>query len=168
MAKRPLVQSTRSGGSPDDDRLLRSVAADVVAFDSELAEVIRDLRDTMDAYDVCVGLAAPQIGFQLRVAIADIGEQDPLVMVNPSILERTGKRDLKRESCMSIWGLAGTVERREKILVRFQDQVGELHERRLRGFAARVVQHEVDHLDGLLYDVRVLTGGLVTTELFDG
>lgn len=149
-----------------DDQLLRTSTTDVLDFGPTVDDLVSDLRDTMSAHAVCVGLAAPQIGSSLRVAVAQVADGETVVLINPVVLATSGKKDVKRESCMSLWGLTGSVERREKVLVAYLDERGSPQERQFKSFAARVIQHEIDHLDGTLYDTRA-QGGLVRTDLFD-
>lgn len=126
---------------------------------SPLDELVEDLKDTLWHHRIAIGLAAQQqIGHQERVAIVNIDRKNrdaALVLVNPCIERTWGKKDVKRESCMSLPHLAGKVERRWKVAVRFQDKAGRPHFVEAEGFLARVIAHEVDHLDGLLYADRV-------------
>lgn len=150
--------------------LLRSATAQADPLSVATWSVIEELREAMWAYSVCVGLAAPQIGSGIRVAVANWKRQSPeddLVLINPVVLRSSGKKDRKRESCMSLWGVTGEVERRDKIEVGFFDQLGCQRSLTLSGFPARVVLHEVSHLDGLLYDRQLAPGRrLETTGLF--
>lgn len=132
----------------------------------EAQDVASDLLDTMKSQPLAVGLSANQIGSPLSVAVmrVDSGE---LVMFNPRILGTSGKKDRKRESCMSVWGKTGEVERRDKVRLQFETVNLETEELELRGFAGRVAQHEVDHLNGLVY-TRLVRGGVSHTELFAG
>ena len=172
MSVRRIVQSARSGGSPAEDAVLRTPARKVEVFDRSLVRLVGDLSDTMWAHPICVGLAAPQIAVSAAVFVANWRREDrseDLVAVNPEVLSTSGKKDRKRESCMSVWGLTGEVERREKITLRFQDVHGATCERTFEGFAARVVHHEVAHLQGVLFADQLRPGAeLAPTPLFDG
>ena len=118
--------------------------------------VVRDLLDTMEAYDHCVGLAAPQIGESVRVAVVDCtghrkapDAQGLLVLINPVIVAASGS-ELGREGCLSIPELTGDVRRATHVTVEAEGvRVG------AEGFEARALQHEIDHLDGLLFLDRV-------------
>lgn len=109
--------------------------------------------DTLEADPICVGLAAPQLGVALQVAVVcpsrDLNEIT--IIINPTSVEVTGQKDAKRESCMSLPDLAGTVERRKKLKVSYLNEDGEPTESTFQGFAARVVAHEIDHLNGIMY-----------------
>jgi peptide deformylase len=128
-----------------------------------------DLLDTMGAQQLCVGLAANQIDSPLSVAVVSRSgtEEEPLILFNPVVLSATGKKDKKRESCMSVWGFTGEVERRSNIVVAFEDYQLQPMELMLSGFVARVAAHEIDHLQGVTF-VDHVAGGLVPTDLFDG
>lgn len=131
--------------------------------DPELAELITDLRDTMRAMDGA-GLAAPQIGVPLRVVIFgfDVNprypEADPIpetVLINPTITPLGEDRSSAWEGCLSVPGLRGLVPRWARIRYGGQAADGERIEHVAEGFHARVVQHECDHLDGVLFPDRI-------------
>ncbi len=116
--------------------------------------------DTMHDEDG-VGLAAPQVQENLRLIIYEIGsnsryedldeESGPSVLVNPVIVERSEQLDVDWEGCLSLPKLRGRVPRHHWVTIRAHDREGEPFERRVEGFEARVVQHEMDHLDGRLF-----------------
>ena len=144
--------------------LLREVAASVSAFGTrELRELVADMDDTMRALDGA-GLAAPQIGVPLRVVIFEVrgnprypdAEDVPYtVLVNP-VLEPLGEEmEDGWEGCLSVPGLRGLVPRFRRLRYRGRDLDGNPIDRTVEGFHARVVQHEVDHLDGILYPMRI-------------
>lgn len=146
-----------------DPRLLR-VARPVERFGTpELRELIADMEDTMRALDGA-GLAAPQIGVDLRVVIFGISanprypDAEPVpqtVLVNPVItLLGTGMED-GWEGCLSVPGMRGLVPRHLRLRYSGFDERGKPIEREVGGFHARVVQHECDHLDGILYPMRI-------------
>jgi peptide deformylase len=147
------------------DPLLLRVSQPVQHFDSaELAALLADMRDTMAALNGA-GLAAPQIGVSLRVVIFGTGAPNPrypeaeviapTVLINPQ-LEPIGEQfEQGWEGCLSVPGMRGLVPRYLHLRYRGQDEQGRWLERRVSGFHARVVQHEVDHLDGILYPMRI-------------
>ena len=114
--------------------------------------------DTMESDPLCVGLAAPQIGVGLQVTVVCPSGQseDTTIIINPTSVEATGQKDVKRESCMSLPDRAGSVERRKKLRVAYSDEDGEATESVFQGFAARVVAHEIDHLEGVMYSDRAV------------
>ena len=137
------------------DPVLRQRAADVKSFDESLRRLIADLRETMHAYHG-VGLAAPQVGVLERVLVVDVPlDEEGLSMashalVNPVIVERTSTQTTE-EGCLSIPGIFEEVTRALEIRVRYQDEEGRKATLEADGYLARAIQHEVDHLDGVLF-----------------
>lgn len=137
----------------DGDPILRAKAVDVADFDEALAKLAIDMGETMVAYNG-VGLAAPQVGHSIRLIVLAEGSRNipPLVMVNPDIRSAS---DYQRseEGCLSVpkskWGAA--VMRRKRIVVYYRDLLGAQHRRKAAGPFACVIQHEVDHLNGVLF-----------------
>ncbi len=147
-----------------DARLLRQ-AEEVTKFDgAELKELLVDMRDTMQALDG-VGLAAPQIGINLRIVIFGV-ESNPrypdaeyvpeTVLINPVITPLSQEKEDGWEGCLSVPGMRGLVPRFTLLRYRGRDESGALIDRTASGFHARVVQHECDHLDGVLYPMRIV------------
>ena len=147
-----------------DVRLLR-VAQPVLDFASaELVSLLQDLRDTMADLDGA-GLAAPQIGVNLRVVIFGSDEINPrypdaspvpgTVLINPVLEPLSSEEEEGWEGCLSVPGLRGVVPRWRKLRYSGFDENGRLFSREAEGFHARVVQHECDHLDGILYPMRI-------------
>lgn len=134
----------------DPDPVLREVAKEVTKFNSNLKKLLKDMAETM--YDAeGVGLAAPQIGISKRVIVVDVGDENGLVeMVNPVILEREGEQ-IGPEGCLSIPNLNGEVLRADRIVVQGQNSDGETFQLEATGFFARAFQHEIDHLNGVLF-----------------
>jgi peptide deformylase len=148
------------------DARLYQVAEPVAAEElggSALHELIADMLDTMAAYSG-VGLAAPQIGISKRVVVFGVtanprypdAEAVPTtVLINPQIEVLSGDTEGAWEGCLSVPGMRGYVERPDRIRYRGVDAQGEPIDREVQGFHARVVQHETDHLDGILYPMRL-------------
>lgn len=161
MAVKELYQVKQSGGIDSQDKFLRKQTEKVNIINEEILRVINDLRDTLWAYPICVGLSAPQIGESYSISVINVEKKDrsaDLIMINPVILEQSGKKDKKRESCMSVWGKMGEVERRDKILVQYLDLEMNVIQRRFEGFYSRAVQHEIDHLNGIIYLDKLVSG----------
>jgi peptide deformylase len=146
-----------------DARLLRR-AEEVSTFaGDELQALLDDMRDTMQELDG-VGLAAPQIGVSLRVVIFGV-ESNPrypdaelvpeTILINPVLTPLSGSKEDGWEGCLSLPGMRGLVPRFTHLRYQGCDQFGALIDRTVSGFHARVVQHECDHLDGLLYPMRI-------------
>lgn len=143
-----------------DDDVLRQEAKTIKRNSSELQELIDNMFDTMYNADG-VGLAAPQIGKLLRIFVADAdvyveeNEQKepcgPLTMINPKIIIRSEQTVTMDEGCLSIPEVTGPVTRPEEITVQFKDRDFNECEMAFNGHLARVIQHEIDHLDGVLF-----------------
>lgn len=146
------------------DPILLQKAAVVTQFDTlELHALIQDMQDTM-AHMNGAGIAAPQIGVSLRVVIFGVGsnprypdaEQVPYtVLINPTLNPVGDAQEDGWEGCLSVPGFRGVVPRYERLHYTGFDQYGNSIDRLVSGFHARVVQHECDHLDGILYPMRI-------------
>lgn len=144
------------------DPVLKTVCTPVDALDASIDALVQDLIDTMLAAGHSVGVAAPQIGSSRRVVVVDVSKSKLgrdnnhglLVMINPGILEREGQETM-REGCMSVPDYTGNVTRAESVVVQFLDRAGRELVIRASGFEAVAIQHELDHLDGLLFLDRV-------------
>ena len=144
------------------DPILKQVATPVADIDAVAVAVVQDLVDTMVESGHSVGVAAPQIGVSLRIVVVDVSNSKLgrdnnhglLEMINPEILERAGSR-VMREGCMSVPDYTGNVTRAERIVVEFTQRSGRLRVLECSGFEAVAIQHEIDHLDGLLFLDRV-------------
>jgi len=146
-----------------DPRLLQR-SHEVERFDTpELHALLQDMHDTMDALSGA-GLAAPQIAVPLRVVIfglkrnpryPDAEEVPYTVLINPLLTPLDAEMEDGWEGCLSVPGMRGLVPRHRSLRYRGCDQYGNAIDRSVSGFHARVVQHEVDHLDGILYPMRI-------------
>ncbi|BCM24989.1 peptide deformylase [Methyloradius palustris] len=146
------------------DPILLQRALPVESFDTpELHALIQDMEDTMAHMDGA-GIAAPQIGVSLRVVIFGVGknprypdaEQVPYtVLINPILSQVDNEMDEGWEGCLSVPGMRGVVPRFTNLRYTGFDQYGNVIDRTVSGFHARVVQHECDHLDGILYPMRI-------------
>ncbi|MBM7563509.1 peptide deformylase [Paenibacillus sacheonensis] len=142
MAIRLIVQ--------DPDPVLRERAVEVTKFNANLHKLLNDMAETM--YDADgVGLAAPQVGISKRAIVVDIGDENGLIeMVNPQIVDATGEQ-LGPEGCLSIAKLNGDVRRAQHIKLKGMDRNGAPIELEASDFLARAFQHEIDHLNGVLF-----------------
>jgi len=143
--------------------LLRRAAEPVTRFDATLLELVADMDDTMRALSGA-GLAAPQIGVGVRVVIFELKDNPryphiaPVpytVLVNPLVTPLSVEQDEGWEGCLSVPGMRGLVPRYRRVRYQGLDPHGVPIDRSVEGFHARVVQHEVDHLDGILFPQRV-------------
>ena len=135
-------------GSP----VLRQRSAPVARVDDEVRALVEDLFETMRAARG-VGLAANQIGVARRVAVVDVGEDDPpaLVLINPVIKERAPEQETAEEGCLSIPEIFGDVQRSARLVLEALDVNGKAYRVEVGGYKARAIQHEIDHLDGVLF-----------------
>lgn len=135
------------------DDILRQVALDVNDFDEKLVRLVEEMIDFMHDSDG-IGLAAPQIGISKRIIVTDISplEKDTgsMALVNPVILESKGECTLE-EGCLSIPEVREDVTRPEEILLKYQTPSGDVKTENFSGWMARVIQHEIDHLNGVLF-----------------
>jgi peptide deformylase len=146
------------------DPRLWQVSAPVKEFGTpELADLLQDMRDTM-AHLNGAGLAAPQIAVPLRVVIfgvtanpryPGVEEVPDTVLINPELQPLDAEIEEGWEGCLSVPGMRGWVPRWQRLRYTGYDEQGKRFEREVEGFHARVVQHEVDHLDGILYPMRI-------------
>lgn len=144
------------------DARLKQVSAPVTKFNAELHSFLADLEATMRAGPGSVGIAAPQVGRLFRIVIVDVSSKPNipqhgcLRLINPEIVQHAGQVK-GREGCMSVPDFTGSVLRAQSVRVRAQDAQGQWHEIDCEGYEARAVQHEIDHLDGLLFLDRVVS-----------
>jgi peptide deformylase len=131
-------------GSP----VLRQHSTEVGAVDQEVRRLIEDMFETMDAAKG-IGLAANQVGIARRIAVVDV-EEDRFAMVNPRIIEAEG-RAAAEEGCLSIPEIYADVTRPDRIVLEALDAEGTVYRKEATGLKARAIQHEIDHLDGILF-----------------
>lgn len=137
------------------DPVLREPAQPVAEIDDDLRKLVADMGETMRAAPG-VGLAAPQVGVQRRVFVYVAAEEDDIVaLVNPSIVERSDEAVTEDEGCLSIPGLSYPVERSQRIVVEATAMNGEQVRLEVEDMEARIMQHEIDHLDGVLFLERI-------------
>jgi peptide deformylase len=123
-------------------------------FGSGLKKMLTDMWDTHYAQESCAGLAANQMGLPWAITVIDFSEDknEPLQMINPEIIEFSEETTCISEGCMSLpGGISAAVTRAATIKVRYQDETGAEHVMDADGFMAKAIQHEVDHLNGILY-----------------
>lgn len=144
------------------DARLKAASLPVATFDAGLQTFVADLLDTMNAAPGCVGLAAPQVNYFQRIVIVDVSARKDIlhhgrmILINPEILETSGSA-VGREGCLSVPDYTGNVQRAEYIRLRARDAQGATLEYACEGYEARAVQHELDHLDGLLFLDRLVS-----------
>ncbi|ERT59452.1 peptide deformylase [Peptoniphilus koenoeneniae] len=133
----------------DGDPILRKRSREVTKIDDRVKILIEDMFETMDDADG-VGLAAPQVGILKRIIVIDDGEENRLALINPEFIEESGEQ-IGPEGCLSVPGKQGTVKRFNKVKVKYLSENQEECQIEAEGFLARILQHETDHLNGILY-----------------
>jgi peptide deformylase len=135
-------------GSP----ILRKRAEEITTIDEDLRVLIADMFETMYAAEG-IGLAGPQVGVSRRVVVIDLRDEDEsrYALINPRIVETGKERDREEEGCLSIPGVAAPVERATQVTVEALDELGQPLRIEASGLLARCLQHEIDHLDGVLF-----------------
>jgi peptide deformylase len=137
----------------DGDPLLRKKSKEITEVNERIKILLDDMVETMQNANG-VGLAAPQVGILRRAIVIDVGEEK-LKAINPEIIETSGSI-VDLEGCLSIPGISGTVKRPEKVKVKFLDENGNEKIIEASSLFARVLCHEIDHLDGILYTDKVI------------
>jgi len=131
------------------DPILKQKSKRVRTIDGSIHKLIGDMIETMYSAGG-VGLAAPQVGVPLRVVVIGMPEQEDIVLINPEIVRRTGER-LVDEGCLSVPSYIGQIKRAELVRVKGRDQNGREVRIKANGLLAEVLEHEIDHLNGVLY-----------------
>jgi peptide deformylase len=129
--------------------ILRKKARKVPAIDKSILRLIDDMVETMQQAGG-VGLAAPQVGVSLRVVVLQMPEEEPIAIINPEVVKQSGERQMV-EGCLSLPGQSGEIMRYDNITVKGLDRQGKKIRIKADGFKAQVLQHELDHLNGILY-----------------
>lgn len=138
----------------DNDPLLRKRSKEVKDINEEIITLLDDMLDTMEDYNG-IGLAAPQIGVLKRVIVVKISDEgEPIELINPKIIKSKGQ-DRDVEGCLSIPGVYGEVTRAKEVIVEGLDREGRKRKIMASGLLARALQHEIDHLNGVLFTDKV-------------
>jgi len=136
----------------NDNQILRTISQNIKIKDiNSLSKKLYKIINRQKA----LGLAAPQIGENVRIFLAKIGKSF-MILANPKILSQSFTKKIAEEGCLSLPGKWGEVERFEEITVEFLDQKGQKKKMNLKDLDARVVQHEIDHLDGILFTDKLI------------
>jgi len=131
------------------DPVLRQKAKRVPGMDPKLEKLIDNMLETMPAING-VGLAAPQVGVSLRLAVIGMPDEEPVVLINPEIVKRSGERTID-EACLSIPGYRGQIKRSVSVTVKARNIHGKEFRLKGEGLLAQALEHEIDHLNGVLY-----------------
>jgi peptide deformylase len=132
------------------DPILKKKTRRIPGIDASVRKLIKDMRETLHAEEGRLGLAAPQVGVSLRVTVIGMPDEEDLVLVNPEIVKRKGER-IVTEGCLSIPGYYGELCRAETVTVKALDHEGKPVRIKADELLAQALEHEIDHLDGVLY-----------------
>jgi peptide deformylase len=132
------------------DPVLRQKAKRVAKIDDSIQKLINDMIDTIRADPNRAGLAAPQVGVLLRVAVIEVPEQELITLINPAIIKKEGER-IVQEGCLSIPGYFGEIKRAVTVKVKAKDRDGKEFRLKAEGLLAQALEQEIEHLDGILY-----------------
>ena len=136
------------------DKRLKYKSTNVEAFDDYLGNVVKDMFDTLVASGNGIGLAAPQVGINKRIVVIDLkedGKSNPMTLVNPKIISSSSECLINEEGCLSIPGYYANVKRPSEIEVEWCDLKGNKKKKKCSGLLSVCIQHEIDHLDGILF-----------------
>jgi peptide deformylase len=132
------------------DPVLRQKAKRVTKIDKSIQKLIDDMIDTLRADPNRAGLAAPQVGRLLRIAVIELPEQELITLINPEIIKREGER-IVQEGCLSIPGYFGEIKRAVTVKVKAKNRDGKEFRLKAEGLLAQALEQEIEHLDGILY-----------------
>ena len=132
-----------------DDSVLRKKAKRVSSIDSSIQRLINDMVETMQDADG-VGLAAPQVGVPLRVIVIQMPDEEPIPIINPEIVKSSGEQEVT-EGCLSFPGYVGEIKRSTAVTVKGKNPQGKPIRIKATDLMAETLEHEIDHLDGILY-----------------
>ena len=132
------------------DPVLRRKTKRVSAIDRSVKKLIKDMTETLHAEEGRVGLAAPQVGISLRLTVIGLPDEEDIILINPEIVRRKGQR-LVGEGCLSIPGYIGELYRAEIVTAKALDIKGKEVRIKAEGLLAQALEHEIDHLNGVLY-----------------
>jgi peptide deformylase len=132
------------------DPVLRQKAKKVTKIDNSIQKLIDDMIDTLHADPNRAGLAAPQVGVLLRIAVIEVPEHELITLINPEIIKKEGER-IVQEGCLSIPGYFGEIKRAVTVKVKAQNRYGKEFRLKTQGLLAQALEQETEHLDGILY-----------------
>jgi len=132
------------------DPVLRQKAKRVTKIDDSIQKLIDDMIDTLRADPNRAGLAAPQVGVLLRIAVIEVPEQELITMINPEIVKKEGER-IVQEGCLSVPGYFGEIKRAVTVKGKAKDRNGKEFRIKAQGLLAQALEQEIEHLDGILY-----------------
>jgi len=132
------------------DPVLRQKAKKVTKIDASIQRLIDDMIDTLRAEPNRAGLAAPQVGVLLRIAVIEVPEHELITLINPEVIKKEGER-IVQEGCLSIPSYFGEIKRAATVKVKAKDRYGKEFRLKAQGLLAQALEQEIEHLDGILY-----------------
>jgi len=132
------------------DPVLRQKAKRVTKIDDSIQKLIDNMIDTLHADPNRAGLAAPQVGVLLRIAVIEVPEQELITLINPEIVKKEGER-IVQEGCLSVPGYFGETKRAVTVKIKAQNRYGKQFRLKAQGLLAQALEQEIEHLDGILY-----------------
>ena len=136
------------------DKRLKHKSSEVKSFDKSLEKIVKDLFDTLYSSGNGIGLAAPQVGIKKRIVVIDLKEEGksvPIIFINPKIIFSSDENSVNEEGCLSIPGYYAEIKRPNVVEVEWTDLDGKKNKDKLTGLMSICIQHEIDHLDGILF-----------------
>ena len=136
------------------DPRLKHKSIEVETFNPSLSKIVRDMYDTLYASGNGIGLAAPQVGIKKRIVVIDLkedGKSHPITFINPKIIQYSDEKFINEEGCLSVPEYYAEVERSEEVEVEWFDEKGKRKRKKINGLLSICIQHEIDHLDGILF-----------------
>ena len=136
------------------DKRLKQKSSDVENFDKDLAKMVKDMFETLYASGNGIGLAAPQVGIKKRIVVIDLkeeGKSNPMTFINPKIIFYSEEKFVNEEGCLSIPGFYADVSRSNSVEVEWEGLDRKKNKKKLTGLMSICIQHEIDHLDGILF-----------------
>ncbi len=141
-----------------DNEILRKKSELIKQIDKKVLKLLKEMEKSMKE-EKGVGLAAPQVGENIRMILVLLNNKNLIPMINPVITVHSDATEIGEEGCLSLPGIWGNVKRYKEITARYQNEKGEKQILKLEGFNARIIQHEIDHLDGILFIDRLDSDG---------
>ena len=136
------------------DPRLKHKSSDIEVFDKELKKTVKDMYETLYSSGNGIGLAAPQVDIRKRIVVIDLnedGKSSPITFINPKIIKFSDEKFINQEGCLSVPEYYADVERAKEVEVEWFDDSGVKYKKKLSGLLSICIQHEIDHLDGILF-----------------
>ena len=136
------------------DPRLKHKSSNIEVFDEKLKKIVRDMYETLYASGNGIGLAAPQVDIRKRIVVVDLkedGKSSPITFINPKIIKLSDEKFINQEGCLSVPEYYANVERAKEVEVEWFDDLGKNNKKKLSGLLSICIQHEIDHLDGILF-----------------